>query len=321
MRHLQTPYVLEDFVDRWDSLAAVTKVELMYATARVALCRAPMTLPVLRKALLRGLQDAEVAVADAARMVHGAFGAGPGVARHMLSGSFQVPPVAEDAGETLHHELMSEFNSLAVIYERPARSFVDPAAHKLRIVPPDEAQAGSDAAAWDHAEGDAMEESQEAQLLDIGGSEGGGGAGGGDSRGPAGASGGGGDLLAALDGVGAAPAPQAAGGAGGNLLAFDAAAATDKTTFSEAWARLDGAGKAPAQVRLPLTAEAAMALMTQQPRPFSGIHAVLEPHHIKVCLRLRVRVAWGLSAPAAGTRAAPHQASVTVHSRLPALCV
>lgn len=273
-------------MDRWDTLAAVTKVELMFATARVALCRAPMTLPVLRKVLVRGLQDLEAAVADAARMVHGAFAAGPSIARHMLSGSFQVPPAAEDAGETLHHELMSEFNSLAVIYERPARSFVDPAAHTLRVVPADEAPDARDSGAWEHAEGDVMEESHEAQLLDVGGPEGAGTSGGGSGA-AAGPGGGGDDFLAGLDGLGGAAAPQVAGAAARNPMAFDAAAVTNKGAFSEAWARLEAHTPSPVRVALPLNSESAMALMTQQPRPFSGMHAALEPHNIKVGLGCR----------------------------------
>lgn len=279
---VQTPYVLEDFAARWDSLAVVTKTELMFATARVALCRAPMTLPVLRKVLLRGLQDSELAVADAARMVHGAFDAGPGVARHMLSGSFQVPPVAEDGGEMLHEELVKEFNSLAVIHERPARSFVDPAAHKLRVVPQAEGQGESNGGVWEHAEGDAMEESQEAQLLDVGGAGGGaGGAASGAAAGLLGTPDTGHDLLAGLDGLGSESVPQAVGGDDGEV-AFDASAVTNKAAFSEAWARLEATCQSPARVSLPLTGESAMALMTQQPRPFSGIHTELESHHIKV---------------------------------------
>lgn len=302
---MQAPYVLEEFVDLWSTLLVPARIELMYSTARVALCRAPMTMRVLQKALNCGVNDADLSVRDAARLIYGALSAGIDTARQMLSGTFSVLPAAEDSSNALQEDLMKEFNSLAVLYGRPGRTFVDRSAHKLLVVPAatDEAEGVLETG----AEGDAMEESQEAQLLDLGPGH----SGMVDLTGGAGA--GGQDLLGALDdGVfvrtSAQPEPgiDALADFGGSSvvpnggseaatgtelrgmtgtvgpLTFDPAASISKEMFSAEWARLEAASVGE-QLKLGVSGEQVAMLMTQQPSPFSGMHGVLADTHIKVC--------------------------------------
>jgi hypothetical protein len=66
---VQAPYVLEEFVEKWAELPCLAKVELLFAIARVALVQAPMTLPVLKRALFLGLRDSDLGVLDTARLI------------------------------------------------------------------------------------------------------------------------------------------------------------------------------------------------------------------------------------------------------------
>jgi hypothetical protein len=164
---VQAPYVFEEFVDKWGTLDILSKMELLFATARLALMRAPMTLPVLKKALFSGLKDADLAVADAARVIYHTFLSGIDTASTLLNDTDATThPAAAEASETLLKQMLAEFNTLAVVHGQPAYTFVDRAAHNLRVVPP--APPVDTSGEDDIAEGDFMEDSAEAQLLDLG---------------------------------------------------------------------------------------------------------------------------------------------------------
>lgn len=283
----QAPYVYEECADRWASLGSASKIELVFGAARLALCRPAQAAPVVRAILVRGLADGDLAVADAARLVRGAFAAGVPAARTLLSSATAgdaATVAADDTPDALLRELMLEFNTLAVLHGRPARAWVDRRAYALRDVPDAAAGAGSDAAApavtaaadeeGHAAEGDVMEESQEAQLLDFGD-----------------------DDVAAVTELGAATEELDTLGLDGwgdsrpeasaaSSVSFDTSpAAMDRSAFQGAWAELELTGVC-ATVRLPLSADQVAALMTQeadsQPRPFSGLHATLARRHIHV---------------------------------------
>lgn len=289
---MQTPYVLEDFVDRWGTLLVPARIELMYATARVALFRAPMTMPVLQKALNCGINDPELSVSDAARLILGAFSAGIGTARQMLSGSFAVLPATEESSDALHKDLMKEFNSLSVLYGRPGRTFVDRSAHKLLTVP----AAADDVTAETGAEGDAMEESQEATLLDLGpgssemdelnsfvGTETAA-----DSLHDLNGSATGIDALADFGAITSAPnggVPELtdASSIPVESIVFQPGATLTKELFSIRWAELENSNVGK-RVKLPVSGEKAAALMTQEPSPFSGMHGALAGDNVQVRL-------------------------------------
>ena len=304
---MQAAYVFEDFAEKWADLPCLSKSELLYATARVALVHAPMALPVLRKVLFLGLKDNDLGVLDAARLVYSAFQAGLDTAKGLLTCATTAQPAADSSTDTVLAELTREFNTLAVIYEQPARTFVDATAHKLRDIPvaaPDDA-AGDDA---DVAEGDFMEESAEAQLLDLSFGEDESDAGAAVSAsGARDASGAGdaafahddffGDLGGASNGSstqGAAAGTQADAAAGGSMRhtmqpqsaeqasgGLEAEPTIGKDAFAEEWAALEGASQ---RIELGLPGDKVMALMTQEPRPFSGVHAAVAGEHVKVRL-------------------------------------
>lgn len=266
---LQAAYVFEEFAEKWDTLSVLTKTELLFATARLALIRAPTTLPVLKKVLVLGLRDGALGVADAARFIQAAFATSLDAASALLdTAASTAPPVAGDTTEANLKELMQEFNTLAVVYSQPARTFVDRSALVLRTVPPAVAAEG-EGSAEDVAEGDFMEDSAEAQLLDLGPSDNG-------EAEPAGST----SFDTGLDdlmGLGG-------GGSSGTTPGapeFDPAAEMSKDAFAAAWAALEGSSQ---EVRLPLTGEKPVALLTQEPRPLCGLHGALADANVKVRL-------------------------------------
>lgn len=260
--------MFEEFAEKWGTLSVLTKTELLFATARLALVRAPVALPVLRKVLFLGLRDEALGVADAARFIHSAFATSLDAASALLdTAATTAPPVAGDTSEANLRELMGEFNTLAVVYGQPARTFVDRSALVLRTVPPAAAAEG-EGGADDVAEGDFMEDSAEAQLLDLGPSDNG------DAE-PAGSM----SIHTGLDDL------MGLGGGGGTAAVegapeFDASGEMSKDAFAAAWAALDGTAQ---EVRLPLTGEKPVALLTQEPRPLCGLHGALADANVKVC--------------------------------------
>jgi hypothetical protein len=308
----QAAYVFEEFADKWADLPCLSKVELLFATARVALVAAPLTAPVLKKVLFLGLKDGDLGVLDAARVIHAAFAAGIEQARALLTSAAAAAPAADDHTGAVLAELSKEFNTLAVVYERPARTFVDRSAHALRPVPAVMAEGPVDTGDSDVAEGDFMEESAEAQLLDLSfgddesmadGSTAGTASASGAAA-DAGAGAGGMDAFDALSGLGGgAPAPAPAGSAS-DLTGFDQLgsgadnggldelgsvadssypgldpdAEISKDAFAAEWAELAGASE---DVKLALPWDKPMALMTQEPRPFAALHAAVAGDHLK----------------------------------------
>ena len=315
--------MFEEFSDKWAELPALSKVELCFATARVALVAAPMTIPVLKRILFLGLTDSDLTVVDAARLVHNAFGAGVDTARALVSAAAGAAPAgaAAASSDARLEELVREFNTLAVLYEQPARTFVDASAYKLRPVPASTDAAdgnggvtspGDGTADGDVAEGDFMDESAEAQLLDLnfGGDDDVPAANGAASSSePAATSFGSGadaDFFGDLgggtvDGATSSAAPAHGSSALDDLgffgasatsshtanaaapdsaaqLGFDPDAAISKEQFQAEWAALEGTS-ATSSIALP--GDKAMALMTQQPAPFAGVHAAVADDNIK----------------------------------------
>jgi hypothetical protein len=291
---LQAAYVLEDFADKWAELSGLSRTEILFATGRVALVNAAMTLPVLKKVLFLGLKDDNLGVVDTARLIYNAFYAGIDTAKAFLGSATSAAPAADDNTDALLKELMLEFNTLAVVYEQPAHTFVDSSAHILRTVP----TVVDDSLQEDRelAEGDFMEESAEAQLLDLS-------FGGEENEEEAGASLGGQvdgsladlagcevDMLSA--GTANGSASEGHGGVGLGLVggAFDASAVINKESFAVEWASLEG-GSVSSPISL--AGDKAMLLMTQEPRPFATVHNALAGDHIKVrtglcsCIRSR----------------------------------
>lgn len=263
-----TPYVLEEMADRWSKLSHVEKGELLWATPRVAFVRAPATVPVLRKVLFEALRDSDTMIADYARLVMHTLHRGLDTAQALLAPPLQATRLQDGKPEHLLEELISEFNTLAVVFEKPSRMFVDPKAYPHREVLPHQSSgrvdAGHFAAPGGGDDADALLLDLDGPVEDI-------------SRGPSDAEfahtsfASGHDLMSDFDQLGVA-APAALAGI------FDPDATMDKATFQAAWMALPNA----AYLTMPLTHAQLQALHSAQPKPFAGLHHALAESHIKI---------------------------------------
>eukprot|EP00698_Gefionella_okellyi_P015847 TRINITY_DN4498_c0_g1_i1.p1 TRINITY_DN4498_c0_g1~~TRINITY_DN4498_c0_g1_i1.p1 ORF type:complete len:763 (-),score=163.79 TRINITY_DN4498_c0_g1_i1:884-3139(-) len=120
-------WMLESFVDKWESeKSSDVRLALLSASVKLFFVRAPQVKPLLGTLLAKAIEDtANQDVHDRALLYYRLL-SGNVYEAQRVAGS-EAPSISEfleDADDTLRNEVLSELNTLAVIYGKPARLFL-----------------------------------------------------------------------------------------------------------------------------------------------------------------------------------------------------
>ncbi|CAI5470132.1 unnamed protein product [Closterium sp. Yama58-4] len=116
------PYTLEGFVNSWEEETnAEVRLELLTAVAKLFFKRPPECQKMLGAVLAHGLAESQQDVHDRALLYYRLLRAGVGVAEQVINPKKQPVSVFVDSqGSETRDRIFDEFNSLSVVYQKPA---------------------------------------------------------------------------------------------------------------------------------------------------------------------------------------------------------
>lgn len=120
------PYILESYVDTFDKQHYSVRLELLTATVKLFFGRAPETQKMLGRLFEAAIQDTSHAdVHDRALFYYRLLKTNPTMARQVIcSQKSIVTSFCEEESAELREKLFSEYNSLSVVYGKPAERFI-----------------------------------------------------------------------------------------------------------------------------------------------------------------------------------------------------
>ena len=120
------PYILEPLIDNWEELTHAVRLELMSCTMKMFFRRPPECQKMLGKLLKQALEDpSNVDVHDRAMLYYRLLEYDIEDAQRVVLGQKEtITNFVEDTETELKDQIFEEFNSLSVIYQKPAAKFV-----------------------------------------------------------------------------------------------------------------------------------------------------------------------------------------------------
>lgn len=121
------PYALEELVDAWgEEQSEEVRLELLTAVPKLFFKRPPECHQMLGRVLAHGLAEIQQDLHDRALLYYRLFRQGVGVAERVINPPRQPVSVFVDAqGDEARDRIFDEFNSLSVVYGKPAYLFLD----------------------------------------------------------------------------------------------------------------------------------------------------------------------------------------------------
>jgi hypothetical protein len=120
------PYILEPLIEEWDELTHTVRLELMACTLKMFFRRPPECQKMLGKLLAKATADpSNVDVHDKAMFYYRLLEYDIDEAQRVVVGNKEtIETFVEDTETEVKDQIFEEFNSLSVIYQKPAHKFV-----------------------------------------------------------------------------------------------------------------------------------------------------------------------------------------------------